>query len=105
MLTVALLVWSALPDAKAALHAATPEGRAVAFLSREVPQWSAENKCYSCHNNGDAARALYAAKRLGRPVGDAALADTTRWLSKPAGWDKNGGDGEFNDKRRANLQF
>src|SRR5438477_630008 len=81
------------------------EARAITYLSREVPRWSAENKCYSCHNNGDAARALYAAKRLGRPVNDAALADTTRWVSKPAGWDHNGGEGEFNDKRLARLQF
>jgi squalene cyclase len=85
--------------------AAMPEGRAVAFLSQEVPRWSAEHKCYSCHNNGDAARALYTAKRLGRTIDDKVLADTTRWLSKPANWDHNGGDGEYNDKRLARLQF
>ncbi len=34
----------------------SPEARAVAFLAREVPRWSRENHCYSCHNNGDAAR-------------------------------------------------
>jgi hypothetical protein len=105
MLTMALLMWGALTDAKAALELATPEGRAVAFLSREVPQWSAEHKCYSCHNNGDAARALYAAKRLGRPVRGAALADTTRWLSNPGGWDHNGGEGPSDDKSLARLQF
>ena len=44
-----------------------PEARAVAFLSREVPRWSRENHCYSCHNNGDAARALYQASRTGIP--------------------------------------
>ena len=38
-----------------------PELRAVGFLSHEVPKWSRENHCYSCHNNGDAARALYEA--------------------------------------------
>jgi hypothetical protein len=31
-----------------------PERRAVAFLTREVPRWSVENRCFSCHNNGDA---------------------------------------------------
>src|SRR5205807_19066 len=87
------------------VYAASPEGRAVAFLSREVPQWQVQNKCYSCHNNGDAARALYTAKRLGRPISDRVLADTTRWVSKPADWDHNGGEGEFNDKRLARLQF
>ena len=84
---------------------AMPEGRAIVFLSREVPQWSVENKCFSCHNNGDAARALYLAKRLGLPIQDAALVDTTRWLSKPANWDHNGGEGPSSDKRLARLQF
>jgi hypothetical protein len=105
MLTAALLAWASLVDARAALEAATPEGRAVAFLGREVPQWSAANKCYSCHNNGDAARALFAAKRLGRTVRDGALADTTRWLSKPDAWDQKGSESEFADKRRSRLQF
>jgi len=34
------------------------EARAVEFLVREVPAWSKNNGCFSCHNNGDAARAL-----------------------------------------------
>jgi hypothetical protein len=82
-----------------------PEARALAFLAREVPRWAAENKCYSCHNNGDAARALYAAVRLGRRVPPAALADTTRWLARPGGWDRNGGDGPSTDRKLARLQF
>jgi hypothetical protein len=84
---------------------ATPEGRAVAYLSREVPRWSAENSCYSCHNNGDAARALYAAVRLSRPVPERALADTTLWLSRPERWDHNGGEGPATDKGLAHIQF
>jgi choline-sulfatase len=83
----------------------TPEGRALAYLGREVPSWARENKCYSCHNNGDAARALYTAARLGFPVPAEALADTTRWLTRPAKWDDNGGDKEFSDKKLARLQF
>ena len=35
--------------------------RGVAFLRVEVPKWKAEHPCYSCHNNGDATRALIAA--------------------------------------------
>src|SRR5215203_5676976 len=58
----------------------TPEQRAIKYLSAEVPRWAVENNCYSCHNNGDGARALYTAKRLGYDVPAAALADTTRWL-------------------------
>ncbi|MGH9463409.1 MAG: hypothetical protein ACRD1X_19575, partial [Vicinamibacteria bacterium] len=39
----------------------SPTQKAVRFLAREVPRWRAEHDCYSCHNNGDAARALYLA--------------------------------------------
>src|SRR4051794_38197216 len=42
---------------------ATPEARAIHYLAREVPAWNREHHCFSCHNNGDAARALYAATR------------------------------------------
>ncbi len=57
----------------------SPEERAIAYLAREVPAWSAKNQCFSCHNNGNAARALYAADRLGYALPEKALADTTRW--------------------------
>ena len=35
----------------------------------------------------------------------AALAETTRWLIRPADWDHNGGDGPFSDKRLARVVF
>lgn len=85
--------------------APTPEGRALAYLAREVPRWSADNKCFSCHHNGDGARALYAAARHSYPVSAKALQDTTAWLMNPAGWDHNGGEGPFSDKKLARLQF
>lgn len=85
--------------------APTPEERALAFLTREVPRWFRENKCYSCHNNGDGARALYLARQLGVSVEPSALADTTAWLTRPQAWDKNGGEGPFSDKKLARLQF
>jgi hypothetical protein len=81
------------------------EARAVGFLMREVPAWSKENGCFSCHNNGDAARALYAASRKGRRVPDHVLADTTEWVKRPAHWDDNKGDPGFSDKRLADIQF
>jgi hypothetical protein len=81
------------------------EARAVAFLSVEVPRWSRDNHCYSCHNNGDAARALYRASAAGIRVPQAALAETTQWLTRPSEWDHNGGDGPFNDKRLARVVF
>jgi hypothetical protein len=48
---------------------------------------------------------LYHAARAGHRVASEALADTTAWLLQPAGWDHNGGDGPFNDKRLARIAF
>src|SRR6185436_19333086 len=53
---------------------ADAESRAVEFLKREVPAWSRDNGCFSCHNNGDAARALYAASKKGYHVPHEVLA-------------------------------
>jgi hypothetical protein len=81
------------------------EAKAVAFLMREVPAWSKNNGCFSCHNNGDAARALYAATRKGYRVSADVLADTTAWVGQPNRWEQNKGDPGFSDKRLANIQF
>ena len=81
------------------------EAKAVEFLKREVPAWSRENGCFSCHNNGDAARALYAADRKGYSIPASVLADTTAWVAQPGRWDHNKGDPGFSDKRLANIQF
>jgi hypothetical protein len=82
-----------------------PVQRAVGYLAREVPAWSRDNGCFSCHNNGDGARALYLAKALSVEVAAAALADTTEWLKNPDGWDNNKGDAGFSDKRLARIEF
>jgi hypothetical protein len=82
-----------------------PEARALAFLAREVPAWSRDNRCFSCHNNGDAARALYTAVRLGHRIPARALADTTRWLERPGRWERNAGDTPAKDGKLAALQF
>ena len=81
------------------------EARAVDFLKREVPAWSRDNGCFSCHNNGDAARALYAASRKGYRIPKSVLADTTEWVAHPERWDDNKGDPGFSDKRLADVQF
>src|SRR5262249_51158881 len=96
------LLWFLLLAAPALDPAIT---RAVGYLSQEVPRWHRENHCYSCHNNGDAARALYAASRKGYRVTPAALADTKNWLSHPDDWDKNPGNPAFSDKKLARIQF
>ena len=82
--------------------ALSPLERAVAYLSAEVPRWQAENGCFSCHNNGDGARALYLA---GVASTSAALRDTTAWLGKPGLWDSNRGDPAVSDKKLARIQF
>ncbi len=84
---------------------AEPERRAVAYLARETPRWYAENHCFSCHNNGDGARALFLAAQRGYAVPRNALADTVRWLRDPRGWDRNPGTPGFSDKRLARIQF
>ena len=83
----------------------TPEQRAVDYLVQEVPRWSRENHCFSCHNNGDAARALFAARQAGYRVPDAALADTTGWLLQPDRWDEVRGNPAASDKKLARIQF
>ena len=85
--------------------AQTAEMRAIAYLAKEVPRWHAENKCYSCHNNGDAARALYLAARQGHSIAKAALPGTSAWLAEPGQWDHNRGNPAFSDKKLARIQF
>ena len=79
------------------------ENRAVAFLSREVPRWKRENDCYSCHNNGDAARALLLA--AARALGGSALDDRLDWLRQPARWDHNKTQRGVDDKPLARVQL
>jgi len=86
-------------------EARAAEARAVAFLLREVPAWSRENGCFSCHNNGDAARALFQAARQGYDIPAEALRATQTWLAAPQHWDENKGDPGFSDKRLADVQF
>ncbi len=81
------------------------ETRAIEFLKREVPAWSKNNGCFSCHNNGDAARALFTASGKGFEIPESVLVDTVSWLGRPGNWDDNKGDPGFSDKRLANLQF
>ncbi len=77
----------------------------VDFLAREVPRWQPENHCFSCHNNGDAARALLLAKTRGRAVPPGALDATIEWLRKPEAWDEAQGNPGFSDRKLARVQF
>ena len=95
-----LLAALALPAA-----AADAARNAVAYLARETPRWYATNHCFSCHNNGDAARALFLAAARGYTLRPAALTDTLRWLRNPDGWNENRGNPAFSDRRLARIQF
>jgi hypothetical protein len=79
--------------------------RAIAYLAREVPRWRPDNKCASCHNNGDAARALFLASSREHDLESAVLSNTFDWLTHPGNWDDNGGEGPFNDRQLADIQF
>ncbi|HEY1173047.1 MAG TPA: hypothetical protein VGH19_16890 [Verrucomicrobiae bacterium] len=81
------------------------ERKGVEFLSKDVPAWYKENGCFSCHNNGDAARALYLASQKGYRIPAATLAGTTAWLQRPQTWEDNKGDPGFSDQRLADVQF
>jgi hypothetical protein len=77
----------------------------VSFLAREVPRWDTDNHCFSCHNNGDGARALFLARRKGFDVPSEALASTIAWLREPAQWTQVKGAAGSNDKNLARIQF
>lgn len=79
--------------------------RALGYLGDEVASWRPKNGCYSCHNNGDAARAMMLAGRLGYPIRTGALGETLDWLRAPAQWDHNRGEGPYSDKKLARIQF
>lgn len=92
------------PAAAQGRPAVTSEGRAISYLAREVPRWRRDHPCHSCHNNGDAARALLVAARAGLDVGDAAD-ETIAWLGDPAGWERDASDGGVDNKPLARIQF
>jgi hypothetical protein len=87
------------------ITAGAPEQRAADYLAIEVPKWAKENRCYSCHNNGDAARVWFVARRVGLKVADAAVADTIEWLRTPAKWSETHAGAGVTNVVLANIQF
>ncbi|MBL8852174.1 MAG: hypothetical protein JNG89_21055 [Planctomycetaceae bacterium] len=79
--------------------------RAIAFLANEVPDWPQQNRCFSCHNNGDGARALLVARLRGWDVPDDSLTETRNWLLHPEQWETTGGNPDYGDRRLVNVQF
>ncbi len=83
----------------------TPADRALAYLMQEVPAWRDKNGCGSCHNNGDGARALFQARKLGYAVPDQAVANSKQWLLDPLEWERAPGEPGTSDKKLARIQF
>lgn len=81
------------------------ETRARHYLACAVPDWPSRNRCYSCHNNGDAARVLYQALADGDAVPPAAFEGTDDWLSHPERWENQERKEAFHDTKLARLQF
>ncbi len=101
---LAATMLAAAPRDAQPIDPASPAARAVAFLEAEVPRWHRERSCFSCHNNGDAARALLAARAGGHDIGTA-LDGTLQFLQKPGAWDENKTRKGDDDKPLARLQF
>ncbi|MEZ5288858.1 MAG: hypothetical protein R2712_29470 [Vicinamibacterales bacterium] len=96
------LAWVLSVSAAALAQSAAPESRAVAFLVKAVEGWHGAQGCYSCHHNGDAARALLLASHRGHDVGKA-LDETRAFLATPAQWAANKSHGD--DEALMRLQF
>lgn len=91
------------PDRQAAaVELDAPTREALDYLAREVPAWEPENGCFSCHDNGDGARALYVAVDVGDSL-PGSLEKTTAWLARPRDWSSAGSP--FEDEQLARLQF
>src|SRR5262245_44101518 len=78
--------------------------KGVGDIKVEVPKWKAEHPCYSCHNNGDATRAMLVAGAKGFDVGTA-LDDTLNFLRDPSQWDQNKAPAGIDNKALARVQF
>lgn len=78
--------------------------KGVDYLKVEVPKWKTGHPCYSCHNNGDATRALLVAGSKGYDIGTS-LGDTLAFLKQPSQWDQNKAPSGFDDKTLAKIQF
>ena len=66
--------------------AESPETRAILWLAKEVPAWSREHGCRSCHNDGDGASALLAARAASIEFPEEALKQGLPWLAVPEDW-------------------
>lgn len=108
VLSIAIGIAGQLKKEPTAIDKADPNvvaiARGVDYLKVEVPKWKAEHPCYSCHNNGDATRALLVAGSKGYDIGTS-LDDTLAFLAQPAKWDQNNAPAGVDNKSLARLHF
>ena len=79
--------------------------RAIEFLGSQVPAWPRENQCFSCHHQGDGARALASARAQGWKLPVETLDSSQQWLEKLEDWYLQKGDPNAKDPLLADLQF
>ena len=72
---------------------------------QEVPAWRTKHACGSCHNNGDGARALFHAMRLGHEVPRGDAGQHAGVAGHAEGWEREAGEPGTSDKKLARLQF
>ena len=64
-----------------------------------------ENQCFSCHHQGDGARALASARAQGWKLPAETLDSSQQWLEKLEDWHHQKGDPNAKDPLLADLQF
>ncbi len=102
--TAVVIIASAHPNT-AQIVKESSEEKALTYLEQEVPAWPRKTNCFSCHNNGDAARALFRAHQMGYAVPEESIADTREWLLAPSKWESSPGSPVVSDKKLALIQF
>jgi hypothetical protein len=78
--------------------------RAQEFLTRELAQWHAEERCASCHHDGDAARVLWSFDAGFDALREARLAEHRHRLLRSSLWCDPQADPRFRDERLALVQ-
>ena len=70
-----------------------------------MASWSRENRCFSCHNDGDAARAMFIARKSRFAPKLDEVAPTVDFLAHPERWHENGDENPFGDKAIGRTYF
>ena len=89
---VGLVTFCQFSTLPAVLNAAEPGQamrRAYDYLSIESLSWSRENGCFSCHNDGDAFRALLAYRKEPQAFPALPWQSLLNWLDRPEEWLKS----------------